>query len=610
MAGGSAEGLVSRLRDALVAGDVLDLGEPTSGEDTSDFDWSDRLLAATDLVRLLADPSGVHRHGLRLIGAQISGSVDLSDISRPMQLSFAHCWFDETIDLSRSSLSSVSFVDCSFAPALEQPDLRLALNAVDVCLDHDLLFRGSQIAGSIVLDSAKIGGLLDFRETTIDGYGGPAVQAQSATIGEDVGLTEAIVNGVVNLRSAKIGGQLDCREAKLSSEGGYPAVFAQSATIGEDVGFARAVVSGGVNLDGAKIGGQLQLREAKLKGGYALTALRATVGEDLLAVGATFTGPVMLRGARINGQLEFAESTIAGGFGPAVLLERAAVGEHLGFARATVAGAMNLNYARVGGQFVCHEATFKGSGGEAIVAEAAQLGAFVWRDVQYVEGRVNLTGADVRVWTDDLQSWAHPNCDFQLEELNIERLAAEAVSSWGWRWRRTWLGLQRHQSRHLPGPYLLFARLAAEEGDGKGARKLRIAANDAISSRRRRLTVGLLIGHGYEPGRIAVPLIALYLLVTAFVWWGAANNRFLAVAGTAPSRTESSHCTQSYPCLSPVAYGFETVVPLVDLNQERYWQPNSATTIWLSRTVWVGRILGWLFATLVLAGFTGLVKRE
>ena len=99
----------------------------------------------------------------------------------------------------------------------------------------------------------------------------------------------------------------------------------------------------------------------------------------------------------------------------------------------------------------------------------------------------------------------------------------------------------------------------------------------------------------------------------AFMRVAEQNNAFEAAQNaTLLHPTPSAiRCESSYPCFSALGYTIDTVIPLVDVHQVDYWAPNAKTS-WGSASVYVGytgTTLGWLFATLALAGATGIVRR-
>ncbi|MBZ0325221.1 MAG: hypothetical protein K8F57_03405, partial [Alphaproteobacteria bacterium] len=67
-----------------------------------------------------------------------------------------------------------------------------------------------------------------------------------------------------------------------------------------------------------------------------------------------------------------------------------------------------------------------------------------------------------------------------------------------------------------------------------------------------------------------------------------------------------------YPVLDPMIYSLDVLLPIVDLHQESYWLPSvnkpyGALARWY---MWLHIAVGWIFTTLAVAGFTGLVKKD
>jgi hypothetical protein len=74
----------------------------------------------------------------------------------------------------------------------------------------------------------------------------------------------------------------------------------------------------------------------------------------------------------------------------------------------------------------------------------------------------------------------------------------------------------------------------------------------------------------------------------------------------------ATRCTSSYPCFSPVGYAVDTVIPVINVHQADYWGPDAQTTLgdaWAAATRFA-TVLGWALATLLVAGYTGLVRRD
>ena len=103
------------------------------------------------------------------------------------------------------------------------------------------------------------------------------------------------------------------------------------------------------------------------------------------------------------------------------------------------------------------------------------------------------------------------------------------------------------------------------------------------------------------------------------IFWGlsalAQQHHLIAWAGDVsglhfvPSATM---CASSYPCFYPFGYTVDTVIPLINVHQADFWGPDASTPWGIAFTVatWIATGLGWALATLLVAGYTGLVRQE
>jgi hypothetical protein len=83
------------------------------------------------------------------------------------------------------------------------------------------------------------------------------------------------------------------------------------------------------------------------------------------------------------------------------------------------------------------------------------------------------------------------------------------------------------------------------------------------------------------------------------------------IAGLRPVPS-ATQCTSNYPCFYPVGYTVDTVIPLINVHQAEYWGPDGHAAwgwLWVG-SAWGATGLGWALATLLVAGYTGLVRQE
>jgi hypothetical protein len=83
-----------------------------------------------------------------------------------------------------------------------------------------------------------------------------------------------------------------------------------------------------------------------------------------------------------------------------------------------------------------------------------------------------------------------------------------------------------------------------------------------------------------------------------------------SVSGLSPAPTALS-CTSSYPCFYPVGYAIDTVILVIDVHQADSWGLDGHRPwgwAWVA-AAWLAIALGWAMATLLVAGYTGLVRQ-
>jgi hypothetical protein len=199
--------------------------------------------------------------------------------------------------------------------------------------------------------------------------------------------------------------------------------------------------------------------------------------------------------------------------------------------------------------------------------------------------------------------------------------------------RLGWLGRQPSPP-FLRRPYLQLAKVLRESGDSDGAlqvlekmEELRRSAEEPGPSkwlgrktgkRIARLWSFVLkksIGYGYHPGNAIWFIVALSVLGSAV--YGISYH-----AGTmVPTEKEAYQDFRAvrqvpphYPTFSPLVYSAENSLPLVKMGQTDKWQPDPEPGSLLATSVtWFLRIqilLGWLLATLFVAGVSGIVHKE
>jgi hypothetical protein len=171
-----------------------------------------------------------------------------------------------------------------------------------------------------------------------------------------------------------------------------------------------------------------------------------------------------------------------------------------------------------------------------------------------------------------------------------------------------WLDLLANRTRRYASqPYLHLAAAHQAAGNERDVRKIRVAQQKDLL-RRGRLTrsgrlwhrvAGATVGYGYRPATallwLAATLTTAILLVTLL--GGPAG----LVRGTAG------------PCstVEQIGLALNTATPLVKPDAQQRCQITTTTGLGQSIVVsmWLLQVLAWAFATLFVAGFTGLVRK-
>ena len=83
------------------------------------------------------------------------------------------------------------------------------------------------------------------------------------------------------------------------------------------------------------------------------------------------------------------------------------------------------------------------------------------------------------------------------------------------------------------------------------------------------------------------------------------------IHGMQPVST-ATQCTSSYPCFYPLGYTIDTVIPIINVHQADHWGANGHAPygwVWVAGA-WGATAAGWALATLLVAGYTGLVRHN
>ena len=406
---------------------------------------------------------------------------------------------------------------------------------------------------------------------------------------------------------------------------------------------------GEVRLLEAHVGGDLDCHGGSFsgRGGHALSADGVDVrGTVLLSYKFSAQGEVRLVGARVGGHLVCVDGIFNNPEGNALDADFAQVGGSVILSRFNAHGNVTLRGARIEGALDCTQATFD-------------------------EATLDVRSARASVLHDDRDLWPQPG-KLLLDGFVYGRVASgpkDAPTRLGWLALQpeekpfpTQPYLQLAKVLREAGDYAGSVKVLIEM-----ERRRRWQGDQGRPDRQ---AVSWLFresaGYGYDPARSVWAILAL-----TGVGWILYRRSYL-MGGMVPTEKDAAGDFQRdgrtpshYGTFSPLAYSVENAVPLVKLGQADRWQPNPDPGAWPRRNakwirgagraqdwprrlrwlerllvfvgllapvdlktppsrcsrlgtsprflrwfLWAQILLGWLLATLFVAGVTGIIRKD
>jgi hypothetical protein len=575
-------------------------------------------------------------------GANVKGDVHLSD------------GFTAEGDVRLLGAQIGGNLDCS-SGTFKNPGKR-ALSADGANVRGDVSLKGGFSAeGEVRLLGAQIGGSLDCSGSAFTSPRKNALNADRASVKGSVFFNDGFnAEGEVRLVGAQFGCDLSCGGGTFKNPGKQALSFHNARVEGSIYLRSGFTADGAVGLLYAQIGGTLDCTASTFKnpGKEALSAHGANVRGDVsLSAGFSAEGEVRLHGAQIDGDLNCIGGTFKNPGKHALTADGANVKGCVflrdGF---SAEGEVRLPGTKIGGELDCSGGMFS-----EINAESARIVASLqWRGVKAAKtATLNLTNASAGSLVDEKDSWP------SRRNLFIDGFAYGYISGDSPRDAKTrleWLDLQ---DPFVPKPYRQLAKVLREEGRDSDASKvlfemegrrrkdedrrrreeiekrqlpplyfkrfraLAILAsriNSHLRSRCARLWDWALkwtVGYGFYSWWA----LGWLVLLTA-LGWGLFRYGYSSGAVT-PTDTRAYHFFRDhgwspdhYQRFTASVYSLENSLPFVNLGQKDNWtpDPNPQPSRWMPGILrwfrWVQVLLGWLLATLFVAGVTRVVRKE
>jgi hypothetical protein len=495
-------------------------------------------------------------------------------------------------------------------------------------------------AGAVRLPGADITGPLVCSGAQLTGTGpdGDALHAVGIKVSGGVYLESvSTAAGAVRLMGADITGQLSFHDAHLAgTDRDGNALAADGLKVAGGVFLiGEFTAAGTVRLPGADITGPLVCSSAHLTG---TDPDRNALHADWIKVGGgvfldkrfSATGAVRLPGADITGPLSCHSAQLTGSDrnGNALYADWMKVGGGVfldeGFSST---GTISLVAAHTGASIYLIPAALAGEKKLALNAARAQIGDTLrWAPAVQVLGQVNLEGATVGqledVWNGERPNGFWPDSgQLRLDGFTYGRFGGDQQATMEQRleWIRS--GYQGdNPAAFAAQPYEQLAAVYRRAGQDSQAREVAIArradlrAYGNLNGYRNagNWLLDKTIKYGYQSWRAGLGLAALFIIFTVLSFCAQQHHLIVPVGnfkGAAPSAT---NCTSTYPCFYPAGYAADMVIPIINVHQADNWGPDGAAP-WGQAFVtasWVATGVGWALATLLVAGYTGLVRQD
>jgi hypothetical protein len=373
------------------------------------------------------------------------------------------------------------------------------------------------------------------------------------------------------------------------------------------------ISKGKMRMVGANIGGALVCTGAK----FTNKKGNAFAGDGIVTKGDVFmdeiesTGDFRLVGAHIGGNLDCDGAKLKKGKGDAFSGDTFNVEGHVFLYNIKVTGQFRLVSSTVGGGLYCAGASFKNKKETALRMTQAQIdGRLCFNRIKKVQGKIVLSNTKAGAFVDDDKSWPDPKKgEMILDGFEYGSFADKSPKEV--KKRLKWLKL-RPPGEYIPQPYQQLAKVYRKMGKDRDAKTVLLEKERMrrkygklnLFSKTWSYFLDLTIGYGYGIGR-AVGFVAAIILLGTCIFYYSKECKILLDTSAAASEIAK-------PYFNAFFYSIDVFVPFLDLHLEKYWMPDATTKLgwWVQLYRYFHIISGWVFSTLLVAGFTGLIRRE
>lgn len=610
------------------------------------------------LITRRLEMNQVTLHGLSLAGSAMPGlSAANIRVDGNFVLGFGFVSTEDT-DLSYAKINGQLI--CNGGHFLETTPHAILAQGIEVSGD---IFMSEDFfaAGEVNISGSTINGQLSCRSSCIMNENGDCIVADRILIKGGAYLSDSKFHGELSFSGAVIEGQLALTSSRVINPTGYTLNLHSAVVHGTTLLNKGFQSDGELSISGATFHDKVTFSTATLRNERraCLSAENVKI-HGSLQMDAKFSseGLVTLNNSMIDGNINCRRSRFSNASGISIISQSSHISKNvlldIDFESN---GDVDLTGSTIEGSLSCIGAKFTPKTRRALIAQRLQVkGTFAWRRVKASLGAIDLRSARIGELSDDLDSWK--GCGrVRIGGFTYQRLSNSFMDT---KSRLEWLHqCSKYDSVFLPQPYEQLAIVLRSEGHTRAARDVLIEQNRLLranirarsrvepngdvsvafsSVRSDLINLGRyvwdhlqrwLIGYGHKPARSLWVLAALLtmsifigdmawrtgamvpnsdVILTSDDWKGFATRENAALLWSAKKAPGAD-----WETFNRYAWGFDVVVPLVELGQVEAWVPSSLRGFWGWNAWWmrwVLTVLGWLVAALGLAAFTGVIRRD
>lgn len=525
--------------------------------------------------------------GLDAQNINIQGDVDLGGIaaSKPVRLDRAR--IGGSLYLTGATLSSRGKTVLS----ADETDIRGSL----------FLDSGFRSVGMLRLVGTRIGQSLEASGGNFLNSGGGAIDAPRISVEGGVFARSGFeCEGSLDFNLAKVGGIVDFSGAEISNEGGVALSF-EGATVGRDMLFRTGFeAAGALVLTSCSVGGTLSLDGARIfhEGMRSIDAGNLQVeGGAFFRSGFYSEGEIHMLSASIGKQLSFDGAFLNNPGSNALAADHLSVGGSLHFrSKAHAEGRLRLWGCQISGSIEISGSSLHAPDAAAIVLEQADIKSALRLLPESLEGVIDLRSAQVDVLIDGKVSRKTHTFlrGFRYDSLIPESPRVDI------RERLTWLRLD--PEGYSSQPYSQLAIQYQKKGYAAERRRVLIESQKVqrnqysglrgLLARGWSILLRITLGYGYQPW-LAVVWLGAFLgggSIIVGILKEQSNQNFVPIAGA--------------PDFNAMLYTADTLLPFIDFGYSK-WVPHAGGQVISVLLV----VAGWVLATMLIAAFTGVLRR-